>query len=78
MSRLTDSLFANSDRSIYGKRYLCSTGGEPVVISKSIRYTISAGDSDVHMYTPEDVTEYCCRMQYQKASKNYKNNRRKQ
>lgn len=70
MGRLTDRLFANNDRSTYGKRYLRSMSGEPVIISKSIRYTVRAGDSVVHMDTPDDVAEYFRRMQYQKTNKN--------
>ncbi len=66
MSKLVDKLFASNDRSIYGERYLRSMNGEPVIISKSIRYTIRAGDSVVHMDTPEDVADYCRRMQYRK------------
>jgi len=66
MSKLVDKLFANNPRSIYGKRQLCSLSGEPVVISKSISYTIRTGDSVVHMDTPKDVDDYCRRMQYHK------------
>lgn len=71
MSNLTDALFANNDRIIYGKQYLRSVSGEPVVISKSIRYTIRTGDSVVHMDTREDVADYCHRMQYQKTNNRF-------
>ena len=71
MGKFADAFFAQNDSIIYGKRYLCSMSGAPVVISKSIRYTIRTGDSVVHMDTREDVADYCRRMQYQKTNNKF-------
>ena len=53
--RLVDKLFGRSRILTLGKLHYQSHDGEPVTISKDLRYTIRCGNSTLHMYEWQDV-----------------------
>ena len=62
--KLMDKLFAKNPRSTRGKLHYRNAAGEIVTITKDIRYCITDGSSHIHMYSMEDVEEYCKKLQY--------------
>ena len=62
--RLVDKLFGRSKILTLGKLHYQSHDGEPVMISKDLRYTIRCGNSTLHMYEWQDVKDHCKKYGY--------------
>lgn len=65
--RLMDKLFGRSRILTLRKLHYQNRDGEPVMISKDIRYTIRCGNSTLHMYEWQDVVDYCKKYGYTPA-----------
>jgi hypothetical protein len=57
--KLIDLLYGKSHNSIKGKLYLRNRSGDPVTVTKEIRYTVTDGQSTVHINGYDDLSEYC-------------------
>jgi len=64
MSKLTDVLYGKRRTNAKGKLYLVNRSGEPVTVTKEIRYTVTDGASHVHINGYEDLTQYCRKAGY--------------
>jgi len=56
---LIDLLYGRSHNSAKGKIHLNSRIGDPVTVTKEIRYTVTNGQSSVHINGYDDLSEYC-------------------
>ncbi|MGI6751553.1 MAG: hypothetical protein ACOX4U_02910 [Anaerovoracaceae bacterium] len=56
---LIDLIYGKNHNSIKGKIHLRSSSGNPVTVTKGIRYTIANGHSHVHVNDYADLREYC-------------------
>lgn len=56
---LIDLLYGKNHSSSKGKIHLLKRSGEPVTITKGIRYTVTDGQSTVHINGYDDLSEYC-------------------
>lgn len=56
---LIDLLYSRNHSSSKGKIHLCSRTGNPVTVTKEIRYTITDGQSNVHVNGYDDLSEHC-------------------
>ena len=61
---LTDVLYGSSLNSSKGKIHLCNRSGAPVTVTKEIRYTVTDGQSNVHVNGYDDLSEYCRTARY--------------
>ena len=57
--KLIDLLYGKSHNSIKGKLYLRNRSGDPVTVTKEIRYTVTDGQSTVQLNGYDDLSEYC-------------------
>lgn len=57
--KLIDLLYGRNYNSIKGKLYLRNRSGSPVIVTKEIRYTVTDGQSTVHINGYDDLSEYC-------------------
>jgi hypothetical protein len=57
--KLIDLLYGRNHNSIKGKLYLRNRSGAPVMVTKEIRYTVTDGQSTVHINGYDDLSEYC-------------------
>ncbi len=57
--KLIDLLYGRNHNSTKGKIHLCNRSGDPVTVTKEIRYTVTDGYSNVHINGYEDLSEYC-------------------
>jgi len=57
--KLIDLLYGKNHNSIKGKLYLRNHLGVPVIVTKEIRYTVTDGQSTVHINSYDDLSEYC-------------------
>jgi len=56
---LIDLLYGRNLNSTKGKMHLRNRSGEPVTVTKEIRYTVTDGYSNVHVSGYDDLSEYC-------------------
>lgn len=56
---LIDLLYGRNHNSTKGKINLRNRSGEPVTVTKEIRYTVTDGPSNVHINGYDDLSEYC-------------------
>ena len=56
---LIDLLYGRSHSSAKGKIHLRNRSGEPVTITKEIRYTVTDGYSNMHINGCDDLLQYC-------------------
>lgn len=56
---LIDLLYGRNHNSAKGKIHLLNRSGEPVTVKKEIRYTVTDGQSNVHINGYDDLSEYC-------------------
>ena len=56
---LIDLLNGRNHSSSKGKIHLRSRTSEPVTVTKEIRYTVTDGQSNVHVNGYDDLSEYC-------------------
>lgn len=56
---LIDLLYGRKHDSAKGKIHLQSSSGEPVTVTKEIRYTVTDGQSNVHINGYDDLSQYC-------------------
>ena len=56
---LIDLLYGRSHNSVKGKIHLLNRSGEPVTITKEIRYTVTDGYSNIHINGYDDLLQYC-------------------
>ena len=56
---LIDRLYGRSHSSSKGIIHLCNRSGGPVTVTKEIRYTVTDGQSNVHVNGYDDLSEYC-------------------
>lgn len=56
---LIDLLYGRKHNSAKGKMHLQNRSGDPVTITKEIRYTVTDGLSNVHINGYDDLFEYC-------------------
>jgi hypothetical protein len=56
---LIDLLYGKNHDSAKGKLRLQNRAGEPVTVTKEIRYTVADGASHVHINGYEDLSQYC-------------------
>ena len=56
---LIDRLYDRSHSSSKGIIHLCNRSGGPVTVTKEIRYTVTDGQSNVHVNGYDDLSEYC-------------------
>jgi len=56
---LIDLLYGRSHNSAKGKIHLLNRSGEPVTITKEIRYTVTDGYSNIHINGYDDLLQYC-------------------
>lgn len=56
---LIDLLYGRSHSSSKGRIHLCNRSGRPVTVTKEIRYTVTDGQSNVHVNGYDDLSEYC-------------------
>lgn len=56
---LIDLLYGRSHSSAKGKIHLRNRSGEPVTITKEIRYTVTDGYSNIHINGCDDLLQYC-------------------
>lgn len=56
---LTDLLFGNNHDSAKGKIHLRNRAGAPVTVTKEIYYTITDGQSNIHVTGYEDLSDHC-------------------
>jgi len=64
MSKLIDLLYGGKHDSAKGKLHLLNRTGDPVTVTKEIRYTVTDGASNVHINGYEDLAQYCRRAGY--------------
>lgn len=64
MSKLNDLLYGRRRSSVKGKLRLQNRAGEPVTVTKEIRYTVADGASHVHINGYEDLSQYCRKAGY--------------
>ncbi len=57
--KLIDLLYGRNHNSIKSKLYLRNRSGAPVIVTKEIRYTVTDGQSTVHINGYDDLSEYC-------------------
>lgn len=57
--KLIDLLYGRNKNSTKGKIHLRNRSDEPVTVSKEIRYTVTDGQSTVHVNGYDDLSEYC-------------------
>ena len=57
--KLIDLLYGRNKNSTKGKINLRNRSGEPVTVTKEIRYTVTDGQSNVHINGYADLSEYC-------------------
>ena len=62
--KLVDKFFGKSRILTLGKLHYQSRDGEPVTISKDLRYTIRCGNSTLRMYEWQDVVDHCKKYGY--------------
>ena len=56
---LIDLLYGRKHNSSKGKMHLQSRSGNPVTVTKEIRYTVTDGQSNIHINGYDDLSEYC-------------------
>lgn len=56
---LIDLIFGKNHDSAKGKLHLRNCSGDPVTVTKEIRYTVTDGQSNVHINGYDDLSEYC-------------------
>ena len=56
---LIDLIYAKNHNSAKGKIHLRNRLGEPVTVTKEIRYTVTDGQLSVHINGYDDLSEYC-------------------
>lgn len=64
MSKLNDLLYGRRRSSVKGKLRLQNRAGEPVTVTKEIRYTVADGACHVHINGYEDLSQYCRKAGY--------------
>jgi hypothetical protein len=57
--KLLDLIYGKNHNSAKGKIHLQSRSEDPVTITKEIRYTVTDGQSNVHINGYDDLSEYC-------------------
>ncbi|HHV12324.1 MAG TPA: hypothetical protein GXX75_18775 [Clostridiales bacterium] len=57
--KLIDLFYGRNHNSTKGKFNLRNRFGEPVTVTKEIRYTVTDGQSNVHINGYDDLSEYC-------------------
>lgn len=61
---LIDLIYGKNHNSIKGKIHLRNRSGDPVTVTKGIRYTVTDGYSHVHVNDYDDLREYCRKLGY--------------
>ena len=56
---LIDLLYGKNHNSAKGKTHHLNRSKDPVTVTKEIRYTVTDGQSNVHINGYEDLSEYC-------------------
>lgn len=64
MPKLNDLLYGRRRSSVKGKLHLVNRSGDPVTVTKEIRYTVTDGVSHVHINGYEDLAQYCRKAVY--------------
>ena len=62
--KLIDLLYGRNHNSAKGKLHLRTRSGYPVTVTKEIRYTVTDGQSNVHINGYDDLSEYCRTAEY--------------
>ncbi|GEM_PF-775918 len=62
-----DFIFRKCKHSTYGTLHLVGSTGEPVTVTKEIRYNISRSASTVHINSYPDLAEFCKKSGYRTA-----------
>ena len=57
--KLIALLYGRNYNSAKGKIHLRNCSGEPVTITKEIRYTVTDGYSNIHINGYDDLLQYC-------------------
>lgn len=52
-------LYGRNHNNTKGKIHLRSRSGEPVTVTKEIRYTVTDGQSNVHINGYDDLSHFC-------------------
>lgn len=64
MFKLNDLLYGKRRDSVKGKLHLVNRSGDPVTVTKEIRYTVTDRASSIHINGYEDLSQYCRRTGY--------------
>ena len=56
---LIDLIYGRNHNSTKGKINLRNRSGDPVTVTKEIRYTVTDKQSNVHINGYDDLSEYC-------------------